>query len=215
VTGLKERYDDVLQQLADEYEGKGYEVKVHARIATVAGAPLDADLLATRGDETVLLQVKLATAASATPAIRQYAEVAQQKGWRFIIAVADSKGVEEVDVPTMNTVREKIAETRAIEAKSTAAPLLAWSVLEAAARFALARAGTRVVRAKSPSALVQELASLGLVTSKEERQLQAFARTRNRLAHGSWDAPHEPNDVEFALVLAERLIAEDSVRGPE
>jgi Holliday junction resolvase len=208
VSDLKERYEEVIRELAGSYEARGYAVQVNAKVGPPS-AKLKADLLAKRGGETVLVEVKLATSGAPSDALRQYAELARQEGWRFVIAIADSKNVETVEIPSVDEVRAKIVEAKKIKPKSDAASLMAWAVLEAAARFALARSGHRVVRSKPPTALVQELAGLGRLSTKEERELLAFAAKRNRLAHGFWDATVAPIEVGRVLALAERLLTDN------
>jgi hypothetical protein len=101
-----------------------------------------------------------------------------------------------------------IEETRRIDPHSAGAALLAWSVLEAAARRAATASGARVVRSTSPAALIQQLAGAGLVTTAEERRLQELGAVRNRRAHGAWEAARGEFDVEAVLSVAERLLAE-------
>jgi hypothetical protein len=206
MSALQERYENVVRDIAASYRAKGYAVRARAKVPTDDGRQLEVDLLAERGAETVLVEVRLTNFAGSQHALRDYADLAHRKGWRFVIAVADSKNVEEVEVPAPQAVRARITEARKLDLQSDAALLMAWAVLEAAARLALAKAGHRVVRSKAPTALVQELASLGRITPQEERDLMAFAAKRNRLAHGFWEATTAPIGSGQVLAVAERLL---------
>jgi hypothetical protein len=208
---LDARHDEVVAELARKYEAAGYSVENRPRIDD-AGATLEADLVARRGSETVLIEVKLATNAAPSPQLAAFAELARRKGWRFVIAIADARSVEEVPLETPESVRAMVAEARRIESQPAAAALLAWSVLEAAARRAATSAGLRVVRATTPTGLIQHLAGAGLVTIEEERRLSELGAIRNQLAHGSWEAARGKFDVEEVLAIAERLLAEEGPR---
>ena len=83
-------------------------------------------------------------------------------------------------------------------------------MLESAARLALVRSGRRVRRSTTPRGLVQELATLGRLSMGEERDLLAFVTTRNRLAHGFWDAAPAETGVSTVLALSERLLSEEA-----
>jgi len=203
VSTLKQRHDEVVRDLARSYEARGFTVQVEADI----GEGRRADLLAKREGETVLVEVRVASSSPTDRALPTYAELAQQNGWRFIIAVADAKNVDEIEIPTAEVVRTKIAEAKALPLGSDAAVLIAWAVLESAARLALVRSGRRVGRSTTPKGLVQELATLGRLTMAEERDLLSFVATRNRVAHGFWDTAPAHAAVSTVLALSERLLS--------
>lgn len=205
---LERRHDEVVEELARSYGANGYTVETNVDVGE-GGGRLEVDLLARRADETVLLEVRLRTPYTSETRLRDFAELAHRKGWRFVIALADSKNVEEVELPSAEAVRAKLAEASGLDPRSDAATLVAWAVLEAAARVVLARSTERILRGKSPASLVQELASLGRLTREEERELLDFAARRNRLAHGFWMAGEGGADVRQVLAVAERLLAED------
>ena len=209
---LQQRREEAVAVLARRYRSEGFTVEVQPEIALDDGTRLRPDLIAKRGGETILLVAKSSPSIAGSDApLRRFAEIAQQRGWRFVVAIVDARDIEEIEVPAAGAVAEKLAEARALDPRSTAAPLLAWAVLESAARHALVRCGQRATRAMSPQALVQQLASLGLVSPDEEQHLQAFGSVRNRLAHGRWSptGSAEP-DVQRVLAVAERLIDPDS-----
>ncbi len=206
MSDLKQRHDEVVRELARSYEARGFTVQVEADI----GKGRKADLLAKRGAETVLIEVKVASSSPADRALPTYAELAQRNGWRFVIAVADAKNVDEIEIPTAEVVHTKVAEAKALPPGSDAAVLTAWAVLESAARLALVRSGRRVGRSTTPKALVQELATLGRLTMAEERDLLSFVATRNRLAHGFWDAAPAHTAVSAVLALSERLLSDET-----
>lgn len=205
---LHERHDAVVQQLAAQYEARGYAIEMGTRLVDDDGTSIQADLIARRGADTILVEAKHVGFRASSIALRRYAELAHRRGWRFVIAVFDIRGVEEVEVASPEVIRTKLDEARAMPPTSTAAPLMAWSVLEAAGRLALARHEMKLVRLRTPVALIQDLAAVGLIDASEEHRLHLFSKTRNRLAHGFWDVPHDPGEVEAVLKVADRLVDE-------
>ena len=204
----QEKHQQVVEEIARQYSAKGYTLEREPVLRSSHGEDLHADLIARHGNDTVLLEVRLTTPEQTAPALARLADYAQEKGWRFVIAVADARDIEEVQVPARSEILLKAAEARRLGPSSTAFGLLAWSVLEAAARFALARMGS-TIRVSPPRTLVQQLAAHGLVTPAEEQELSALIEVRNRLAHGVWPTREPLPDFERALGIAEQLGAEN------
>ncbi len=208
---IEEREREAIQQLVARYRALGYTVEQDPVVDT----GLRADLVARRGDETVLIDTKLIGAQN-TVDVRRLAEVAQLRGWKFVLAVVDSRDVEEVELKSSQEIVDKLREARLLGNTSTAFPLLAWSVFEAAARNALARNNERFKRVMHPRALVQQLAALGMLDSAEERELMSLADRRSRIAHGFWPANGSlegAGDFERVLSIAERLMTDDEIGG--
>lgn len=155
----------------------------------------------------MLVEVRLSSPASEGAPLDALAAIAQQKGWRFVIAIVGPRDVEEIEVPSVASVMDKIREAETLRGAPTAFALLAWSVLEAAARIALARLGT-TMRIASPRALLQQLASRGLITTGEEREIAKLADARNRAAHGDWHSRGPHPEFRTLLDLAQRLLSE-------
>lgn len=204
MTDLRQRYDEAVRGLARSYEAKGFTVQVEADV----GEGHKADLLAKRGHETVLVEVKVASSSAADHTLPMSAELAQRNGWRFVLAVADARNVDEIEIPAAEVVHQKIAEAKALPPGSDAAVLIAWAVLESAARLSLIRSGRRVGRSTTPRGWIQELATLGRISIAEERDLLAFVEIRNRLAHGFWNAAPVDTAVSAVLTLSERLLSD-------
>lgn len=202
MSGTTDRERQVVDDLARRYQSEGYSVE---REVLVGEHP--ADLVATRGNETVLVEVRLSSPASEGAPLEALAAVAQEKGWRFVIAIVGPRDIEEVEVPSVSSVMEKIREAETLQSAPTAFALLAWSVLEAAARIALARSGT-TMRIATPRGLLQQLASRGLITTGEEREIAKLAEVRNRAAHGDWQSRGPQPDFRTLLDLAQRLLSE-------
>jgi hypothetical protein len=204
---IKQRHDAVVRQLIERYRAMGYTVQEEPQIVESAGGKLVPDFLATRGGETVLVEVKLSRPTSSSTTLRRLADVAHKNNWRFVIAVVDEKDFQEVEVGSEADARRKLAEARALDPSSSSAPLLAWAVLESATRLALVNSGSRILKSATPLALIQQLGALGLVSNDEENALRSFALARNRIAHGFWATTLAEDRVPLVLDIAERLLA--------
>ncbi len=83
-----------------------------------------------------------------------------------------------------------------------AALLLAWSIVEAAARRASEEAGSRPL---NPRALVNFLAGKGLIDQDMESEMFRLSDVRNRLAHGQLDVAPPTEDIFWLLSVAEQV----------
>ena len=176
---------------------------------------MTADLLAKRGSQTVLVEVRIVTSSRSEPILKELSEIAHQNGWKFVIVIADGTTIEEVDVPSPADIRAKLHEANAVARdSSTSASLLAWSAFEAAARLFLTRSARRLTRPTPPRTLIQQLAALGALDVEEEQALNKFADQRNRFAHGLWSSVDSPVDIRLVVQIAERLVASDPLRAP-
>lgn len=189
-----------MTELAERYEREGFVVSRFEPI--MSGV---ADLVARRGSTTVLTEVRVAGAESPKgTALARFAEYAAERHWRFVIAVVDSRGLREIEPWSSEEVLANLAEVERLPAESAARGLLAWSSLEAAARVALARVDA-VAAFDNSVGLVQQLASRGLISLEEERDLLTLARARNRAAHGL--RSDELADFDLAVQVARKLVA--------
>ena len=202
---------EILDRIALRYEKHGYSVN---RDVPLEGSSMRADLVARRGDETVLVEVKAPFYEPDSPQLGELAAYAEQHGWRFSIAIAREDGaVEEVDVPTREQVLRWIADARTIAPASWMASLAATAAFEAAARHALARTERRTLPRASPSAHLQALASRGLVTPDEERVLRTLIDARNAAAHGIKMPSLAVDTVPKTLQIATALVEGESLAG--
>ena len=200
----EELFQQSLAKLTERYRQAGFSVELNVPLQP----DLSADLIARRPGETVLVDAKVSSGKD-PGLVRRLSEIAAAKGWKFVVAVFSPRDVDVVELKSNAEIAAKVSEARQLGRSSTAFPLLAWSIFEASARIALARANRHVASGTPPRGLVQQLAALGLLDISEERELTALAADRNRLAHGFW--PSEPPtadrpNFDRVLDIAERLI---------
>ena len=108
--------------------------------------------------------------------------------------------------PAVEPVSEAAAADAAAAARSVveteprAALLLAWSILEAAAR---ARMDAGNHRPLNPHVLVNLLVAEGCVDQDAGSELFRLAKVRSQVAHGQIDIAPKAEDVRFLLAVAE------------
>src|SRR5688572_13574751 len=79
---------EALERVASEYRERGYRVLVEPRGRDLPGFLRDAnpDLIATRGDETLVIEVKNSPKDVDPVQLRVLSErIAAQRGWRFVV----------------------------------------------------------------------------------------------------------------------------------
>lgn len=181
----------IVDELERRYRDRGYTIEREAKLdGDVCG-----DIVATRTDETVLIEVRHVGRRSKDEiSLELLAEHASRRGWRFtIVLVRDDEIAEEVEVPLREHVLRLVEDASDLDASSWLAPIAATAAFEAAARYVLSRSANAMPR---PNALayVQALASRGLLGPEEERVLRQLIEKHNAAAHG-FPARLAPADV--------------------
>lgn len=210
-------------ELAQEYRDRGYEVLVEPD--RLPGLPADTrvDLLARRGDEVVLIEVKSRASLVDQPRLRELARVVEGRpGWRFELVLAGAgedaalpEGTplpEEASSLDRRDVARAMAESEALIASghSEAALLLAWSITEATLRL-LANAESIPLRHEgNPPYVLKQLAVNGALSREDYHSLMSTLRLRNAVAHGfkpESEKEVRPDLVRELLWTTSRLLA--------
>lgn len=210
-----EAYQQKLQEIAAEYEARGYEVLVEPGPEKLPEflAGFRPDLVARGPNESVVIEIKVGTKTAASERFRELAETIQrQPGWRFSLVVIDPRS-DEVAPPTQQLLdRQEIADRlgRANELLRTgatdAAFLLMWVAVEALLRHIATREGLPLERVPS-SSLMKELFSLGILSRSELAVAQRAFSVRNALVHGFETTGLDEAARELAQ-LAQQLLSE-------
>lgn len=194
-----------IRRIADEYRRRGYDVVVEPRDVVL---PEDLrgyrlDLIATKDDELVIIEVKRSNALPDDPELQPLAEVAERSGYRFELVVDRPSP----PVPAYETVLRRLADAeRLLDVRQLeAAFLIAWSALEGALwslanRYLDEPEGTGL-------RLVSQLYSEGVVSDNQYAILRHAIPVRNQLTHGfDVDRPNE-SLVNNVIQLAQRFAA--------
>ena len=211
VTG-KQRHDAKLAELADEYRRDGYLVSVEP-----TGSELpeflrgrQPDMLARRGAEAVVVEVKIADGRSQRESWSALASaIESQPGWHFrlVIVGGDEKPDVDYSVVTPATITSRLERARELAPSDPEAGLLlGWSAFEAAARRVLFEQGASL-RAITPAGLSKQLVHRGLIEDDDMQRLNAIAQRRNVVAHGGAAPEQSVADVEALAGFARTLLA--------
>jgi hypothetical protein len=198
--------EQAIENVAGRYRSEGYQVTVQPKGSQVPSfaTGLPVDLLATKGDEHVLVQVK-----ESTEDLRNDQEsvliaeaVKDQPGWRFDVVVLNGhslteKWAHEAPEPSIDAILRNLehAERTAQGGDHPTSFIIAWASLEAAMRRAAREEGIDLQNI-SPLFLLRTLYSNGLLDREELDRLNGFLRLRNALVHGL-----EPPSIDTASTL--------------
>src|SRR6266850_2892678 len=204
-----------LQEIAGEYEARGYEVVVEPGPEKLPKflAGFRPDLVARGPNESVVVEIKVGTKTAASERFRELAEIIQhQPGWRFSLVVIDPRS-DEVAPPTQQlldrqAIVDRLGRANALlkTGATDAAFLLMWVAVEALLRHIATREGLPLERVPS-SSLMKELFSLGILSRSELDVAQRAFSVRNALVHGFETTKLDEIAKEVAQ-LAQQLLTE-------
>ena len=210
----------LLRKKAEELRSKGYEVSLETPLDILPG--FRADLVARKGDEVKVVEVKTRTALGAMPEIGELARRIDEKdGWSFGLVLVGEP--EKLDVPdsvspcaAANALqRIEQAENALVSGTPEAALLLAWAAIEAAARTALTTEGVTDKRVVTGSGVLHQTVFYGIVSRDEHERLKRLQAYRNAVAHGLDVEDFDEGVVREVIDAARRMVevaAEPSAR---
>ncbi len=200
-----------LRQAADRYKSEGYVVSIEPDQVAIPDQlrTYPVDLIARRGDELVVVQVKT----SSTPSAAADADVIKGMA-QAVRSIPNARlDIISLPLPSLRALDSASAAVQLNVAREVASHhlsagfLLAWAGLEAALRG--------VARDVDPvPASAMELASLlyqdGNLTLNQWQLVADMTPIRNAIAHG-FEAPRQPtvDDVDAVASLAETLISDE------
>jgi hypothetical protein len=182
-----------LLEVAREYERRGYDVQVRpqARDLPEFLTEYEPDLVASKADERLIIEVKSRDALSEPPRLDSLARaIAGRKGWRLVLVSANPpREVQEAESSARSLAATAI-EARLGDVENLvgahsleAALLLCWAAAEAAIRLSSAEQDVNILRL-NPLATLKTAFSFGLLTRPDYRVLERAYRMRSQIAHG-------------------------------
>lgn len=217
---LQERETRRLQQLRRDLERDGYEVVVHPRDVQLPDelAGFQVDLLATRGDETIIVEVKTSSMIAGDRQLASLSSAIERlAGYEFRLEVLgpDPDRPDPAD-PTTLTDRLSSAADLASAGQLEAALLLAWAAFEGALRRQDEDDHPSIEHRRPPtvSALIRELISDGSVPPHWLPEVDQLRDLRSRVAHG-FEAEVTARDLERLISLAGYLLEDDDAKVEE
>jgi hypothetical protein len=208
-------YDKAVEVVADRYRSEGYQVTVRPKDNQVPefAAGLNADLLATKDDEHVFVQVKENREGLRDDvATSNIADVVNARpGWRLDLVVLNGDSTDklarEAPEPSADVILRKIddAEQSARNGEYSTSFIIAWASLEAAMRRA-ARAADIEIQHISPLFLLRTLYSNGLLERREVDELSGYLRYRNAVVHGLEAPKFDATPTLYVAGVARKLL---------
>ncbi|MGH6906011.1 MAG: hypothetical protein ACREIR_25100 [Geminicoccaceae bacterium] len=203
-----------VEQIAQEYKDKGYEVLVEPEAPQLPGslAGFRPDLVVRRGDDVVVIEVK-SRASLGDRRLQELAEaVRRQPGWRFeLVLLRPEPGPPGTTEWTADDVADGLrqVETLLRSGHQTAAILLVWSAAEATLRL-LAHGERLALDREDAPYLLKLLASRAVITREQHDLLWDILELRNAVAHGHKPPQFDPAKIEKVCKTVSRLLDQAS-----
>lgn len=205
-----------VEQIAQEYRDKGYDVLIEPEAPQLPGslAGFRPDLIVRKGDEVVVIEVK-PRASLGDPQLHALAQaVRQQPGWRFELVLIRPEpgppGTKEWDAEDVEHKLRQV-ETLLRSGHREAALLLAWSAAEATLRLLADKERLSLEREDAPY-LLKLLATKAVITREQHDLLLQVLELRNAVAHGLKPPELDPAKIDNLCSTISGLL-EQSVGG--
>lgn len=205
----------VMETIAAEYENQGYDVRREPPVAATPPVlqPFQPDLIATKGDEKWVIEVKTPGHKGSASYSSDLVEKAAQAGWRFRFVIADGSE-DDVRSYTMPDAAEieaglEVTSTLATAGQGAASLLFAWSLFEAAARRRLLRDNQDPGRVVTSIGLAKVLVHFGHLDESELERLRSIVNLRNQVAHGLFQASVPVESIDLLSALTRRMLSDE------
>jgi hypothetical protein len=181
-----------IERIAEEYRSKGYNVLIEPSGPDLPQFLGDQhpDLIALRGDERLVIELKSPPSKAEPERIRGLAErVEKEPGWKFVlISPGPAEGIfpgEQLPLLSAPEVEQHLRYASRLvgSGHQEAALLLAWAAIEGQLRALAQQEEISLPRPDTPT-LLRQLVSLGLVDREQHRRLTEAYKARSTVAHG-------------------------------
>lgn len=205
----------VLAEIADRYRREGYDVVVTPGPGQIPDflAGFRPDLLATRGEQGVVVEVKLRRLDLADdPQITRLAEVLDARpGWRLDTIVLEPEtsleGAAQGGVEPSDSELQQMLDTADELAANGYAPyacVVAWAGLEAAMRRL--RDEVELYGRSTPNELMTTLYGKGFLSREQFLRLRHAQQIRNRIVHGLVPQTVDTGTVRYLTDTVRNLV---------
>jgi len=210
-------FEKELQGLAQRYRSEGYHVIVHPQAEQLPPFAKDfgVDILATRGDERTLVQVKQDRAdLEADPKVAIEAGITNaQPGWQYDLVVLTKddparKVLKDARESTPEQIEQMLAESEKVtqDGALKAGFLVAWAALEAAMRRAAQRTGVGGAIGTPPNLLLREVYTWGYISRDDFARVDEARRLRTAIVHGLAPSFVNADTVHYLVRLARSFL---------
>lgn len=207
-----------VQELAQEYLSKGYEVITEPSPKQLPDFLREyrPDLLVRKGSESIVVEVKTRSSLAENPRLRDLARVLHDTpDWKFELVTVREK--EKLDTPkgthpfTRKDVYSRLEEVEGLLKTGSleAALLLGWGTVEAAVRL-LAEDEHLTLDRIASSYLLHQAVTHGVISREDYDLLLRSMKYRNALAHGFKTADFDVALVREIINTTKHLLEETS-----
>jgi hypothetical protein len=183
--------EEKVSEIAEQYASMGYEV---FRDPEPHLFPFDTfgyrpSLLARRGDENVMVEVRTMGRHAPIGRIVELMEEVKRHGWRFTLVTLDDVEIgplsDDDALPTWDQFPERIARAERLLRTSEveAAFLLLWTTLEGMLRREALESGLPIERLPS-SGMIKHMVTYGVLDHHQLGRVEALLVVRDRVIHG-------------------------------
>ena len=197
--------------IAQEYRAKGYEVSREVELDFFPN--FRADIVATKGGEATVVEVKTRTSLWQTPAIDELEKTLHSKpGWTFRLNLVDER--EKLLAPegarpySHADVQQKLEEAENLIKSGFAETslIVAWAAAEATLRMLIAKYGIEIKRVTNSAYIIGLAVSEGVISRDDYDCLTDAMKRRNAIAHG-FNAHGVDNEFAANLLKAIRRLS--------
>jgi uncharacterized protein YutE (UPF0331/DUF86 family) len=213
---MKELHDREVSNVAERYRQRGYDVIIEPAPQQIPKflKDLRPDLIATKGHDHVVVEVKAREALRNSDSARQMADlVGKEPNWRFELVLLSNQSTQLSNYDTqplpIARVKDLIARARQERESGDAelAFMTAWIAAEAVLRLFAAKNGlTNPIW--SPAALLKQLVFEGAISREQFNALNGMQVLRNRVVHGFQPPQISKETFDLLIEITEALLAE-------
>ncbi|OWK36673.1 hypothetical protein [Fimbriiglobus ruber] len=209
-------FEKELEQVAQQYRDEGYTVFIHPSGDQFDGLPGDpsTDILATRGNEKVLVEVKRKRSdlAADPNVIRRAEQVNARPGWRFDLVILERETLtQRILEQSQEPTGEQFAEMldRARRAKGAGLNEMALTYACAALEAAMRRLSEEdeLYGQTTPVVLLRTLYANGFFSRGEFDLAKEAWAIRTQVVHGFIPPEIDPVLVEDLITLAKKVMS--------
>lgn len=199
------------RQTAEEYRRQGYEVTVDGELDFLPG--VRADLIARKGDEVKVIEVKSRSSLAAAQHFTELVEsVEARPGWGFELILAPEPerlvGSQLARSLDQEGIMRRLGEAQQLvdAGHAEAAFVLAWMSCEAALRHLIELEGVVDERITAASYAIEQATHLGAISLEIYDRLSEFVKQRNTIVHGFNQADLTDERVVALIDLVAELL---------
>ncbi len=180
-----------VQNVGQVYRDKGYDVLIEPQGDQLPDflQTFRPDLIAHKGDEHIVVEVRVRGQVSDFPQVNELAKVVRNEAdWKFelfLLGPENSFFVNGASLFTVEEIRSKIVEVALFVENGhlEAAFLMGWSLVEATLRVLAVKEGIEGETA-TPDYLLKQMTFEGIIARETYHALKHIQQTRNAIAHG-------------------------------